>query len=318
MKPFAAWGVGATVLVGCSAPPATPANPIAPATPATPAPVYLTTPAPAPVPSEAPPPAYTTQTVDLTVIDGPTSFQAGTTQVLVGRTLVPAGTKVDGLVLTAGQDSFTVHLGLRVEVPIGATDLRPMDVDIPFTPPVTGTYYLDGTRRFAVQVSSPAPSFANWGSSTGQTASFLDRSTYLGGAYHPSSVAPASVAASPAPMWGTVQVAAVPESGAVRGNPGVIVRPVDRVWGPTMGFRGQRLTWNATVWTAGDGDLRPDLVQTDHAIKVSFLFAPNATQAVSVPFPQQVQTTFSWTFKDPGQYALTLSDGFPLANVTID
>lgn len=304
------WGVATAIVAGCTTSPATPAPKPAPAESP---PQFGVDKLPAP---HEPPagPAMIRQSVDLTIIEGPETMVAGKSADLTARVMVPPGTRVVGLKVTPEKEAATYAIKLDVLVPTDAAAPQPLDVAIPFTPPVAGTYFLDGTRRFAIQVAGSTGGF-----STG-TTSFLDRSTYTGGAYVPggSAVTPSSIAASAsAALWGAVTVLPATMSGAIRGNERIYERRVTGLQGPSYGRRGQRLTWVATLWTAGSGELRPDLIQQGQQLKVLFLLAPGSNEPIGMPVPHEVAVTFSWIFQDPGVYLLTNPDGLTLGAVTI-
>lgn len=258
--------------------------------------------------------AYRRQLVDLTILSGPLTMPPGSTQPLTARVMVPPGTRALGLSATPSSDAFTQTLKLEVEAPVAAGNPVPLEVQLPFTPPQSGVYYLDGERRFAIQA------FAAGAGPLGGAGSFLDGARY-DGAYQPtrSSVSPAATASEPpAPMWGPVSVLSSLTGGAVRGNPKVVERSVTSVEGPQYGQRGQRLSWKAALWSTGNSVVRPDVQERGSELQVTALLAPAPETPIKAPLPIETSTTFSWVFKDRGQYRIVTREGVTLGYVTIN
>jgi len=293
---------------------------------------------PAPAPTPTPPgprlplgePNFQDQQLDFTIIAGPETMAAGKTENLTARLMAPPGSQVVGVQATQGKDAYTYALKLAMHVPTDAGAPKALEVQIPFSPPAGGTYYLDSMRRYAVQVTSSSIYGSSYGggypNGSGYTPSFLDRSTYTGGAYVPggsatsstSTLSPASTD-NPAPsLFGTVVTLSTLTTGAIQGNDHVTARDLMTLQGPTYGRHGDRLRYTASLWTAGTGPIRPDVVQNGYEVKVSALIAPADREAVDgVPMPRQTSIQFSWTFQDPGLYRITSQNGITLGTVQV-
>lgn len=261
--------------------------------------------------------AYEDRKLDFTVIAGPEAMAAGKTEQLRARLQAPPGSQVMGVQATQGKDAYTYSLQLAVRVPEGAGAPRPLEVQIPFSPEADGTYYLDSARRYAIQVT---------GGSTpgsyplGRTPSFLDRSSYGGGAYVPAagagSTSPASVESPP--LFGKVVTLPTLTPGPILGNDQVTERNLLALQGPRYGRHGERMRFTASLWTAGTGPLQADLVQDGYELKVSALLAPAEREPIGgAPMPRQTSIPFSWVFQDPGLYRITSQNGITLGTVQV-
>lgn len=268
--------------------------------------------------------SYQDQTLDFTIIAGPEAMTAGKTETLTARLTAPPGSQVIGVQATQGKDAFTYALKLSVRVPAGAGAARPLEVQFPFTPSTGGTYFLDSARRYAVQVAGAGYGFSSgdYASTPGRTSSFLDRSTYTGGAYVPNpgptaGTTPASTDTTAKPLFGDVVTLSTLTPGAIVGNDQVTVRNLLAIQGPRYGRHGERMRFTATLWTAGTGPLQPDIVQDNFEVKVSALLAPAEREPLGAPMPRQASFQFSWTFQDPGLYRITSQNGITLGTVQI-
>lgn len=314
MKPHMLVAIG-LLSAGCSlAPPAPDPGPVSPA------------PSPAPPGPRLPQGdtlPYQEEKLDFTIIAGPEAMASGKTEPLTARVMAPPGSQVIGVQATPGKDAFTYALKLSLRVPEGAGAAGPLEVQIPFSPPTAGTYYLDSARRYAVQVTGTTGSTYGGSAGTGGTSSFLDRRAYTGGAYTPGgspptgTTTPASTDTGAKPLFGEVTVLTTLTAGAIPGNPQVAERNLLELQGPRYGRRGDRLRYTATLWTAGTGPLRADVVQNGFEVKVAALMAPAEREPIGAPMPRQASIQFSWTFQDPGLYRITSQNGITLGTVQI-
>lgn len=324
MKPHVLVAIG-LLSAGCSlGPPA--AEPAPP--PAAPDPIL-----PGPRLPQDNEPLYAEQKLDFTIIAGPESMAPGKTEPLTARVMAPPGSQVVGVQATQGKDAFSYALKLTMRVPVGAGDPRPLEVQIPFSPAAGGTYFLDSARRYSVQVTGtptyPASGGYTTSSGTGTTPSFLDAQAYTGGAYTPGGgttgggttgggvTTPASADSSSKPLFGSVVVLETLTAGAIQGNAQVSERHLLELKGPTYGRRGERLTYTATLWTAGTGPMRADVIQNGFEVQVSALMAPAEREPIGAPMPRQAALQFNWVFQDPGTYRITSNNGVTLTTVQI-
>lgn len=263
------------------------------------------------------------QKFDLTIIAGPESMAAGGTAALTARVMAPPDSQVIELQATPGKDAYTYALKLAMRVPLSAGTARPLEVQIPFTPPAGGTYYLDSARRYAIQVTPTSGYAISPSTATRPTTSFLDRREYTGGAYvpggtyGPGTTVPSSTDSQPKPLFGEVVPLTTLTAGAIPGNAQVAERNLLELQGPRYGRRGERLRFTASLWTAGTGPIRPDLVQDGFEIKVSALLAPAEREPIGAPMPRMASMAFSWIFQDPGLYRLQSQNGITLGTVQI-
>lgn len=310
MKPHVMAAIG-LLATGCTFGPPTGETPPAPPAPS-----------PAPPGPRLPPGdeiATQEQTLDFTIINGPESMTAGRTEALTARVMAPPGSQAIAIQATPGKDAYTYSLKLAMRVPGAAGAARPLEVQIPFSPASSGTYFLDSARRYSVQVGAAS----GYAAGPGRTTSFLDRTEYTGGAYVPGGspaggqLTPSSLESDPAPLFGQVVTLSTVTSGAIPGNDNVTERHLLELQGPRYGRRGERLRFTASLWTAGTGPLRPDIVQDGYEVKVGALLAPAEQEPIGAPMPRQTSISFSWTFQDPGLYRITSQNGLSLGTVQV-